>query len=86
MPSKSTLSFFLFITFSRFLKQVFTPLKEGGLTFARVRFTTYAGLSHEGLAWDGEVEDYGVYISETDYGDAPEPYPTLFSDNGQPFI
>jgi hypothetical protein len=45
-------------------------------TFMRFRFSTASGLSYDGLAHDGEVEDYMVDIYTTDYGDAPEPYPT----------
>jgi len=35
-----------------------------GQTFARFRFSSVGGLSYEGLAPDGEVEDYQVEISE----------------------
>ena len=49
-----------------------------GDTFARFRFSTQAGLSFEGHAPDGEVEDYRVPIEGIDFGDAPDPsYPTL---------
>ncbi|MCP4712035.1 MAG: hypothetical protein GY869_25725, partial [Planctomycetes bacterium] len=52
-------------------------------TFARFRFSKNGGLSYVGPAPDGEVEDYHVYIDwPMDYGDAPSPYPTRFSDNG----
>ncbi len=46
-----------------------------GRTFARFRFTTkQTALSFVGLAEDGEVEDYEVFIREKEYdfGDAPE--------------
>ncbi|MBN2175865.1 MAG: S8 family serine peptidase [Bacteroidales bacterium] len=35
-----------------------------GITYARFRFSTVAGLIYSGLAPDGEVEDYQVEISE----------------------
>jgi len=55
----------------------------GGLTFARVRFSTKNIPGPTGGAPDGEVEDYLVWIGEpTDFGDAPAPYPTLRSDDG----
>jgi hypothetical protein len=54
-----------------------------GATFARFRFSTVGGLSYDGLAPDGEVEDYKVEINEVDFGDAPDPnYPTLLISNG----
>ena len=54
------------------------------LTFARFRISTQPGLSYTGGADDGEVEDYQVEVVDTlrDYGDAPEPYPTLFEEDG----
>jgi len=57
-------------------------------TFARFRFSTIGGLSFDGPARDGEVEDYSVEIvrepsPKLDYGDAPDrPYPTLLANNG----
>ena len=45
-------------------------------TYARYRFSTRGGLSPTGPAPDGEVEDYRVWISSSDFGDAPAPYPT----------
>ncbi|MFN7962487.1 MAG: GEVED domain-containing protein [Thermoanaerobaculia bacterium] len=52
-------------------------------TFARFRFSTAGGLSFNGVAADGEVEDYPVAIRGLDFGDAPDPgYPTLFASNG----
>ena len=52
------------------------------LTFARFRFSTAGGLSFDGIARDGEVEDYAPEINGLDFGDAPAPYPTLLVDNG----
>ncbi len=52
-------------------------------TFARFRFSTVGGLSFDGPASDGEVEDYQMGIIALDYGDAPDPtYPTLDASNG----
>jgi len=67
-------------------------------TYARFRFTTTeAIISYDGLAGDGEVEDYVVKIEpsapELDFGDAPDRslvhtgvapfrYPTRLGDNG----
>ncbi|MDH7487797.1 MAG: GEVED domain-containing protein, partial [Anaerolineae bacterium] len=42
-----------------------------GTTFCRFRFSTVSGLSFDGLAPDGEVEDYMVTI-----GEVPTPTPT----------
>ncbi len=67
-----------------------------GQSYARFRFRTYSipALSYNGLATDGEVEDYPVFIEECpqgdqlDFGDAPDlpaagfNYPTLLSSNG----
>lgn len=57
-----------------------------GHTFARFRLSTTQGLSFTGLANDGEVEDYQVFIDEAsamDFGDAPDPtYQTLLASNG----
>ena len=54
-----------------------------GTTFVRFRFSSAGGLSYDGLALDGEVEDYQVEIEEWDFGDAPDPtYPTLAASNG----
>ena len=53
------------------------------LTFARFRFDSAGGLSFDGPANDGEVEDYALEINGLDYGDAPDPtYPTLRASNG----
>jgi len=52
-------------------------------TFARFRFHTAAGpVSVDGLAADGEVEDYAISSVEADFGDAPSGYPTLRADGG----
>ena len=69
---------------------VFTvPATSGtGLTFARFRLSTQAGLVSGGAAPDGEVEDYKVKIKPAqDWGDAPEgaaapTYPTRAVNNG----
>ena len=63
-------------------------MAQPGATFARFRFTSFQFvLSYFGLAEDGEVEDYMVMIQhedelERDFGDAPDPYPTLLANNG----
>jgi hypothetical protein len=68
-------------------------LSDGAFT-ARFRVNTAGGLSFDGAAADGEVEDYLVTITAgtplaTDFGDAPDPvdstagqYPTLLVNNG----
>jgi hypothetical protein len=57
-----------------------------GITYARFRYNTGGPLPVDGLAQDGEVEDYEVPIEEPvelDFGDAPDgPYPTLLGSNG----
>jgi len=61
-----------------------------GQTFARFRISNQGGLTPEGPAQDGEVEDHEVFIEEgeqLDWGDAPEPagflgYPTTLAKNG----
>jgi uncharacterized repeat protein (TIGR01451 family) len=54
-----------------------------GYTYARFRCTTDGAVGFTGAASDGEVEDYGVYISDIDFGDAPDPtYPTLQASDG----
>ena len=53
------------------------------LTFARFRLTSAVGTGIDGLADDGEVEDYALVIYGLDFGDAPDPtYPTVLSRNG----
>jgi len=54
-----------------------------GTTYARFRCSTQSGLAVDGIAPDGEVEDYVVEIAQpVDYGDAPSSYPTLLANNG----
>ncbi len=55
-----------------------------GTTFARFRCTTDGPVSFDGLATDGEVEDYEVAIGmPLDFGDAPDPtFPTLAVNAG----
>lgn len=54
-----------------------------GSSFARFRLSSARLLSFTGATGDGEVEDYPVNISQNlDYGDAPQPYPTLLAANG----
>ncbi len=60
-----------------------------GDTFARFRFTTFdTTLTYDGLALDGEVEDYKVTIHGLDFGDAWDGggvtpgYPTLLAQDG----
>ena len=60
---------------------------QKGVTFARFRFSSAPGLSFDGAAQDGEVEDYEIEIldemPEYDFGDAPDPaYPTLHVHGG----
>jgi hypothetical protein len=43
-----------------------------GYTFARFRFSKDTGLTPQGAANDGEVEDYRVHIVRVDWGDAPD--------------
>lgn len=64
----------------------FVPMgASDGVTYARFRFSTATGLSFDGEAPDGEVEDYQVVVGAVglDFGDAPDPsYPTLLARNG----
>jgi hypothetical protein len=53
-----------------------------GYTFARFRISIQEGLSFDGPAVDGEVEDYRVAVEPLDFGDAPPTYPTLRLQNG----
>jgi hypothetical protein len=64
-----------------------TPSATTGPTYARFRLSTVNTTTPEGLAPDGEVEDYIVMLQpdgeEFDFGDAPDPtYPTLSASNG----
>jgi hypothetical protein len=59
------------------------PAAVPGTSFARFRFDSSGGLTFEGSAFDGEVEDYQIAIQEIDFGDAPDPsYPTLLASAG----
>jgi len=55
-----------------------------GWTFARFRYTHCpGGLPYTGPAPDGEVMDERIYINPwSDWGDAPDPYPTVEEDRG----
>jgi len=61
-----------------------------GFVLARFRYSRQPGLSYDGVAQDGEVEDYKVEIHEPqslDYGDAPDTrefsiYPTYLANDG----
>jgi len=65
-----------------------TPLANQ--TFSRFRFSTQGGLSHDGPAPSGEVEDYVVNtvdrprieMKNLDWGDAPDSYDTTMMKNG----
>lgn len=74
---------------TRPLSFVVPATAELGETFARFRLSREGGLEPDGLARDGEVEDYQVTIGLTalDYGDAPDPaYPTLALHGGASHI
>jgi uncharacterized repeat protein (TIGR01451 family) len=47
-----------------------------GLTYARFRCSSAGGLGPTGLAPNGEVEDYLVGVTGSDFGDAPASYGT----------
>jgi len=53
-----------------------------GLTYSRFRISSAGGLSFNGPAPDGEVEDYQVRINGVDFGDAPDSYATTQGSNG----
>lgn len=55
-----------------------------GQTAARFRLSAQGGLGPTGLAPDGEVEDYMVTVQQQalDFGDAPQSYPVLLSQDG----
>ncbi len=62
-----------------------------GTPYARFRLTSLTGTggdSPTGVASDGEVEDYKIYLEpeyvslDADFGDAPAPYPTLEYNDG----
>jgi hypothetical protein len=59
------------------------PGAVSGTSLARFRFDSSGGLSYDGSAFDGEVEDYAIAVQEIDFGDAPDPsYPTLLASDG----
>jgi hypothetical protein len=53
-----------------------------GSTYARFRLSSVGGLGIGGPAIDGEVEDYLIATNESDFGDAPDTYGTLFASGG----
>jgi len=55
-----------------------------GSTYARFRYAPSPGISWHGQIFNGEVEDYLVYITTSvmDYGDAPSGYPVSFDEDG----
>ena len=55
----------------------------GGVSILRLRLSSVGGLSYDGGADDGEVEDYEVFVERLeDFGDAPDSYSTLLASNG----
>ena len=65
---------------------IFTPPAAAvvGDTFSRWRLSFQGGLKPRGAAPEGEVEDHLIRIEEQnlDYGDAPQSYPVLLSQDG----
>ena len=56
---------------------------SNGVSYARFRFSSQMDLAFTGSADDGEVEDYVVELTHrSDFGDAPDSYPTRLSNNG----
>ncbi|MEM7050861.1 MAG: GEVED domain-containing protein [Acidobacteriota bacterium] len=53
-----------------------------GVTYARFRASSAGGLGPDGVAMDGEVEDYDVTAKGLDLGDAPDSYGTTVAANG----
>ena len=53
-----------------------------GETYARFRVSTQGRLAPDGLAFDGEVEDYLWTIQSMDFGDARHTYGTTRADDG----
>ena len=53
-----------------------------GVTMARFRISTAGGLTPQGGAADGEVEDHPVALVGLDFGDAPAGYPVTAVSNG----
>jgi Leucine-rich repeat (LRR) protein len=59
------------------------PSAKKGVAKLRLRFSSQGGLSYNGPADDGEVEDHEAGLGNADFGDAPDgPYPTLMANNG----
>jgi large repetitive protein len=66
------------------------PVAPVGSSYARFRIGTAPGCDPNGIAIDGEVEDYPVTITRRDFGDLPDGavgtaagnYQTLLNDNG----
>ncbi len=52
------------------------------VSYARFRFSSVGGLAETGLAMDGEVEDYTVFLKGSDFGDAPDSYDTTDAAGG----
>lgn len=70
---------------ANFLSFDVPPDAVAGRTYARIRLSAvnYPMLTSEGICDSGEVEDYAVFVGETDWGDAPDPtYPTTSASNG----
>ena len=64
---------------------VSTPLSAvPGEAFARFRLSEQGGLGVTGNGGNGEVEDHSVRIQaqETDFGDAPQIYPVMLTQDG----
>ena len=53
-----------------------------GQNGARFRLSTVGGLAASGIAADGEVEDYRVKVTQTDFGDLPDTFGTTLAQNG----
>ena len=66
------------------LKFTKVPLNSKDTTYARFRISTDANIINnpDGVAPDGEVEDYQVFIKKFDFGDVPDKYRTLESSDG----
>ncbi|MFC1570013.1 GEVED domain-containing protein, partial [bacterium] len=60
------------------------PGTTAGHTYARFRYSPQGGTNWYGPMFNGEVEDYLVYImeGEMDYGDAPDGYPVTLAEGG----
>jgi large repetitive protein len=62
---------------------IFVPCNAtAATTYSRFRLSTAGGLTPTGTASNGEVEDYVLTISGTDFGDDPNSYLTTFGSNG----